>query len=211
VTGRERTLDPFHHHSSSRPNSLSIITFIDPRRIPGAIIEAKAIHIKSEAEAGRSFGGQKQSKMILGVDKEVHITKNQETGRTQTTITADFELALGVIKRKTLHIKSVRVPPVNGPEVAPPCHVVLVNNNNTAEGGINHDSLVNNPQVEMETPSNDNHDPFGMFNVTINQQAPSETTEGLPVANLFPQETQQSPICISHGMEWIFGRCECSP
>jgi Transposase IS4 len=26
----------------------------------------------------------------------------------------------------------------------------------------------------------------------------------LPVANLFPQETQQSPICISHGMEWFF-------
>ena len=86
---------------------------MDPRRIPGALTEAKDTHVMSDSEAGRRFGGPKASENYLVCRQRGSQQQNPETCRTQTRITADFDLALGVTKQKTLHIESVRVPPVN--------------------------------------------------------------------------------------------------
>ncbi len=73
----------------------------------------------SESEAGRRYGGQRGNRLVYGQIVEVNNIRN-EAGRIQTTVTADFEFAGEVTKRATLHLKSVQVPEVNGPDLAPP-------------------------------------------------------------------------------------------
>jgi hypothetical protein len=55
--------------------------------------------------------------MVEGVVIEVKNDKNSTTGRVATMITADYTLTGGVIKRKTLNMKSIKLPPTYGPEV----------------------------------------------------------------------------------------------
>lgn len=61
---------------------------MDPRRVIGSIVQAKVINVTNEPEAGRHYGGQKSAKVVFGVVVEVNNKRNEETGRTQTTITA---------------------------------------------------------------------------------------------------------------------------
>jgi hypothetical protein len=59
---------------------------------------------------------------------------------------------------------------------------------------------MNNPQDETQTPSNDNHHPFDIFNVAINQYSPLESSEGLPVANF--SDNRHNKVLLTSHMEW---------
>jgi hypothetical protein len=76
----------------------------DPRRTIGGLIEAKAIHVTSEAECSRRYGANKKTKIVPGVVVSVKNVQNPENGRTITSVTADFDLGGGTMKRETLNI-----------------------------------------------------------------------------------------------------------
>ena len=95
---------------------------VDPRRVIGNTVQAKAIHITSEAECGRRFGSQKKTHMCSGVVVSA-VDKLNESGRRTCVVTARYDL--GGYKHKTakLNIRSVKaVAPVTPiePEVPPP-------------------------------------------------------------------------------------------
>ena len=80
----------------------------DPRKIVGNIVEAKALHVTSLAECTRRYGANKASKMLKGVVVDTTTTTSSKTNRTSTTVTADYNLGGGVIKRATINVRSLK-------------------------------------------------------------------------------------------------------
>jgi hypothetical protein len=122
---------------------------MDPQRHIGAIVTVKVTHVTSEAETHRCYGGLKLTTMVEGVVIEVKNGKNSTTGRVETIITANYMLTGGVIKRKRLYMKSIKLPPTYGPEVMPLGYIFrnenVINKNDTnfdkhLQATINHDN-----------------------------------------------------------------------
>jgi hypothetical protein len=79
----------------------------DTRRVVGAKVHAKALHVTNKAECARRYGSQAKRKMLLGT--VVHVASSVlPSGRTSTNVTCDFILAGDVTKRATLNIRSIK-------------------------------------------------------------------------------------------------------
>ena len=93
----------------------------DSRRVVGAIVEAKAIHVTNLAECTRRYGANNKEKIIRGTVMDVVNTVNPSTNRAATSVIADYDLGGGTVKRKSLNIRSVKNPaPVIFPAIQPP-------------------------------------------------------------------------------------------
>ena len=78
---------------------------LDPRRVAGNIVHAKAIHVTNLAECARRYGSKKKTKKLRGVVQNVIICN--EGGRTRTNIVATYQLVGNVEKTMTLNSRSV--------------------------------------------------------------------------------------------------------
>ena len=92
----------------------------DARKTVGAVVHAKACHVRSLAECSRRYGSAKETKLVRGAVTEAYC--NSSGQRASWSITADFEFGGGERKRKSLNIRSVyagelpaTVPPVTSP------------------------------------------------------------------------------------------------
>jgi hypothetical protein len=81
---------------------------LDQRRVIGAAITAKAIHVSNLAECTQRYGSNKRTKMLLGTVVEVTNTQHPSSNQTITTITGVYDLGGGTMKRTTLNIRSVK-------------------------------------------------------------------------------------------------------
>jgi Transposase IS4 len=93
---------------------------VDPRRVVGNNVTAKAIHVTSEIECHRRYGAQKKTKMLIGTVVEVKTVRDPKKSRTTTTIVADYELGGGTTRRKELNLVSVKVVPAADQPIPPP-------------------------------------------------------------------------------------------
>ncbi|KAG7351598.1 transposase IS4 [Nitzschia inconspicua] len=82
---------------------------VDQRRIVGARVKAKAVHVASESEASRRDGQLSKTKMVFGTVLSVDTAVNPTTNRSTTTVVAEYDFGGGVTKRKSLNIRSVHV------------------------------------------------------------------------------------------------------
>jgi Transposase IS4 len=80
---------------------------VDPRRIIGSIVTAKACHITSLAECARRYGSNKSTKTLDGVVTEVVVVLNDKNNRTTTNIIADYSFG-DCIKRASLNIRCIK-------------------------------------------------------------------------------------------------------
>ncbi len=79
----------------------------DTRRVVGAHVHAKALHVTNKAECAHRYRSQAKRKMLLGT--VVHVASAVlPSGRTSTNVTCDFILAGDVTKRATLNIRSIK-------------------------------------------------------------------------------------------------------
>ena len=103
---------PPHLSSSSSANTTNRWAHIcasfqmkDPRRQPGAVVTAKAIHITAEVECGRFFGALAKTKRVIGT--VLHVYTDRTMRRARTLVEADWKLPDRVV-RKTLNLCSVQ-------------------------------------------------------------------------------------------------------
>jgi hypothetical protein len=99
----------FSSDSKATTNRTNLI-MRDNRQIVGSIVHAKAIHVTNEAECGRRYGRNKSTKLVQGHVSKVHNGLSR-TGRSQCFHTCDFDIGLGVSKRKKLDTRSVKSGP----------------------------------------------------------------------------------------------------
>jgi hypothetical protein len=136
----------------------------DSRRTIGGLIEAKAIHVTSEAEqCSRRYGANKKTKIIPGVIVSITNVQNPENGRTTTSVTADFDLGGNSIKRATLNIRSIKVRSSNSvnnklqsPSHCPPPSDVTTALVRTTTTATTTETAVNNHPNESIQTSTDN-------------------------------------------------------
>ena len=100
----------------------------DPRRVPGSLVTAKAIHVTSESECNRLYGINKKTKWVVGIVLDVLVKRNIATARTTTTIVAEYELIAGRKKVTELNLCSVKAYVPQETAVLPE-HFVAVDNN----------------------------------------------------------------------------------
>ncbi len=99
--------------------------YSDPRKIPGAVVHAKARAVLNEKQCQRLYWSNWKVKVVPGV--VVSVTEGAHGTRQQSSVTADWEIA-SVIKRATLKIGIVKIGPVpdmtvatiTNPEDSPP-------------------------------------------------------------------------------------------
>jgi hypothetical protein len=77
----------------------------DPRRVVGARVHAKDLHVTSEAECRRRYGILKGTKLVSGTVVDVETSKTGQ--RANVFITADFNVDPSFVKRKRLNVRSV--------------------------------------------------------------------------------------------------------
>jgi hypothetical protein len=90
----------------------------DPRRVVGARVHAKALHVTSEEKCRRQYGSLQGTKLVSGTVVDIEISKTGQ--RANVFITADFNLDPSFVKRKRLNDRSVYAgeAPVNIPSAA---------------------------------------------------------------------------------------------
>ena len=81
---------------------------VDPRKVVGNIVIAKACHITSLAECARRYGANKQTKTLEGVVVDVIVERSDPGKKGATKIVADYDLGGGVIKRASINIRSIK-------------------------------------------------------------------------------------------------------
>ena len=82
---------------------------LDPRRVIGNTVHAKAMHVTNNSECAQRYGSNKKSKLLKGVVLEVF--EKNENGRMTVMIMARYELGGGVEKTATLSSRSIKVGP----------------------------------------------------------------------------------------------------
>jgi hypothetical protein len=94
----------------------------DQRKIIGATVHTLAAHVMALSECTRRYGSNNRKKLLDGVVIRVD-TKLTRTGRTSTTVVAEYQLGSdGVTKMKGINVRSVKAgaaapaPPATAPE-----------------------------------------------------------------------------------------------
>jgi hypothetical protein len=118
----------------------------DPRKVVGSIVEAKALHVTSLAECTRRYGARKTTKMLHGVVVDTTTTMNSKTNRATTTVTADYNLGGGTVKRATINVRSLKA--------------VW---STTAAGGMNEESTPTESRVEENYNINNSNNSINQF------------------------------------------------
>jgi hypothetical protein len=105
---KEKKITNWNIHHIPINNQLTVVkyTMVDPRRVIGSIVTAKACHVMSMVECARRYGSNKSTKVLEGVIVEVVVVRNVGNNRTTTNITADYSLT-DCVKRATLNIRCV--------------------------------------------------------------------------------------------------------
>lgn len=101
----------------------------DPRKVIGAKVLAKAIHVTCLAESTRRYGSNAKEKMVLGIVLEVIMTKTANN-RNNASIAAKYDFGDNVFKVKTLNIRSVVASKLDIAEVVQDEVSVVGNGNN---------------------------------------------------------------------------------
>ena len=84
---------------------------VDPRRIVGSMVEAKACHVPNLAECSHCYGSNSKTKRVQGIMTHVEVIKNSTTNRTTTFVTAAYNLGGTMIHPSRLNIRSVKAVP----------------------------------------------------------------------------------------------------
>ena len=113
---------------------------VDQRKIVGATVHALAVHVTALSECTRRYGSNNKKKLLDGVVIRVD-TKRTQTGRTSTTVVAEYQLGSdGVTKTKEINIQSVKAgaaplppaPPAPAPEAVVPAAAATHRRDDTA-------------------------------------------------------------------------------
>jgi hypothetical protein len=81
---------------------------VDQRKIVGTTVHALAVHVTALSECTRRYGSHNKKKWLNGVVIRVD-TKQTITGRTSTTVVAEYQLGSdGVMKTKGINVRSVK-------------------------------------------------------------------------------------------------------
>ena len=83
----------------------------DARRVVGGKVEAKALHVTSDAEFACRYGNQKRTKMIPGIGVDAEAEQKPHNKRVTWFVTADYDCSADVMKRKRLNTRSVKAAP----------------------------------------------------------------------------------------------------
>jgi hypothetical protein len=81
---------------------------VDPRKIVGNHIRAKAKHVTSDAECKHRYGSNLNTKMLYGVVVGVENIINTTTKSSKTMITGTYNLSGGIEKTKKLHLINIQ-------------------------------------------------------------------------------------------------------
>ena len=81
---------------------------VDPRRIVGSMVEAKACHVMNLAECSHRYGSNSKTKRVQGIMTHVEVIKNLTTNRITTFVTAAYDLGGTMIHPCRLNIQSVK-------------------------------------------------------------------------------------------------------
>ena len=81
---------------------------IDPQKLVGKILEAKALHVTSLAECLKRYGANISSKWLKGFVVNTTTTMSSTKNRTAITVTEDYNLVEGTIKGATITIRSFK-------------------------------------------------------------------------------------------------------
>jgi len=90
----------------------------DVRRVVGAMVCAKPCHVTSFAECRRRFGANAKTVSLQGTVTQVTNVPTS-TGRSSSIVHASYELGDGVFKTAPLNVRSVGLPPEQGPNTRP--------------------------------------------------------------------------------------------
>ena len=82
---------------------------VDPRRIVGSMVEAKACHVTNLAECLHHYGSNSKMKRVQGIMTHVEVIKNSTTNRTMTFVMTAYDLGGTTICPWRLNIQSVKV------------------------------------------------------------------------------------------------------
>jgi Transposase IS4 len=142
-------------------NQLKLLkgTMVDPHRVVGNTITAKACHVTNLAECARRYGSNKSTKLLDGVVIEVAVVQNHGNNRTTTNIIADYNLG-DCVKRASHNIRCIQAKETAGAafdEETIPDDAVVENRlvNDAVSLGINVDPIcaaAPAPKVPLEIP-----------------------------------------------------------
>jgi hypothetical protein len=102
----EKKSTNWNHIPISNQLTVVIYTMVDPRRVIGSIVTAKACHVMSMAECARLYGPNKSTKLLEGAIVEVVVVCNVGNNQTTTNIATDYSLT-DCVKCATLNIQCV--------------------------------------------------------------------------------------------------------
>lgn len=133
---------------------------IDPRYVPGNLVEARAVSVTNVKECQRRYGADSHTATVHGVIVDVIEQRHPTTGRTTKKVSVDFDFGDNVHKKKTLGIRLLKhitaVPPprrndatnVAAMEIDATPLVTEINNFN-----INNNNDDNNQSIDLMTLS----------------------------------------------------------
>jgi hypothetical protein len=102
---------------------------MDARRIVGAIVHAKALHVTNNAECKRRYGAGKATKLLEGTVVSAREVQKAGNSRSSWFIMADYDLGGGDLKMTELNIRSVKsglieLPTAPAPPAPPPAGII---------------------------------------------------------------------------------------
>jgi hypothetical protein len=77
---------------------------VDPRRVTGNIVIAKACHVTNLAECARRYGAKKSRKMVEGIVVDVIMNRRDPAKKAEAEVVADYDLGGRAIKRAIIKI-----------------------------------------------------------------------------------------------------------
>jgi hypothetical protein len=98
-----------NHSDNNEPSFFDGITMVDPQKVVGNPIRAKANHVTSDAECKRRYGANWNTKMLYGVVVDVENIVNPTTNTRKTMITGTYNLSGGIEKTKKLLLINIQV------------------------------------------------------------------------------------------------------
>ena len=184
---------------------------LDPRKVVGNVVLAKACHITSDAECKRLYGSNWNTKMVQGTIVRAYQHTNISNRRYCWFVVANYELTAGRIKEKELAMRNVVAErPVMTPTTmmttepatqtlaaAQPLSSVAAEAAATAATMTAMAELPQQQQLQM--PTSPPNVPRNLFPTT----APAATATPGPPGPPAPPPDIEQPVAESHGVRWF--------